>query len=62
MIDIPLLTIDCVVSHDNRVVLIRRGCEPYVWYALPGGFVEIGESVEQALYSRDERGNRSRNK
>ena len=49
MIDTPLLTVDCVVFHDNGVVLIRRGCEPYMgWYALPGGFVEIGESVEQA--------------
>jgi len=31
------------------VVLIRRGFEPFKgWFALPGGFLEIGESVEQA--------------
>jgi len=45
----PLLTVDCVVFNRDSVVLIRRGFEPYKgWYALPGGFVEIGESVEQA--------------
>jgi 8-oxo-dGTP diphosphatase len=45
----PLLTVDCVVFNDNGVVLIRRGFEPFKdWYALPGGFVEIGESVESA--------------
>ena len=48
-IETPLLTVDCVVFHGDGVVLIRRGFEPYKdWYALPGGFVEIGESVEQA--------------
>jgi 8-oxo-dGTP diphosphatase len=46
----PLLAVDCVVldPHD-RVLLIRRGHEPYKGhYALPGGFVEIGETVENA--------------
>ncbi len=45
----PLLTVDCVVFDIDGVVLIRRGFEPFIgWYALPGGFVEIGESVELA--------------
>lgn len=45
----PLLTVDCIVFNNDSVVLIRRGFEPFKgWYALPGGFVEIGESVEQA--------------
>ena len=46
----PGLTVDCVVfDEDDRLLLIRRGHEPYRdRYALPGGFVEIGETVEAA--------------
>lgn len=46
----PLLTADAVILHPARgVVLIRRGREPFrgMW-ALPGGFVEPGETVEAA--------------
>ncbi len=45
----PFLTVDCVVFHNVSVVLIRRAYEPFKgMYALPGGFVEIGETVEDA--------------
>jgi 8-oxo-dGTP diphosphatase len=46
----PALTVDCVVfDKAGRVLLIRRGCEPFKGsYALPGGFVEVGETVENA--------------
>jgi 8-oxo-dGTP diphosphatase len=46
----PALTTDCVIfDPEGRVLLIRRGHPPFVGdYALPGGFVEIGETVEQA--------------
>ncbi len=45
----PFLTVDCVVFHGNAVVLIRRAHDPFKgWYALPGGFVEVGETVEDA--------------
>jgi 8-oxo-dGTP diphosphatase len=46
----PALTTDCVIfDPDARVLLIRRGHPPFAGsYALPGGFVEIGETVEQA--------------
>jgi 8-oxo-dGTP diphosphatase len=38
-----------IVSDDEEVVLIRRGSEPYQGqWALPGGFVEVGETVEEA--------------
>ena len=46
----PLLATDCVVfDARGRVLLIRRGYPPFKGaYALPGGFVEIGETVEDA--------------
>ncbi|MEZ5854269.1 MAG: NUDIX hydrolase [Hyphomicrobiaceae bacterium] len=46
----PLLTVDCVVfDTKDRVLLIRRARPPYRGhYALPGGFVDVGESVEDA--------------
>ena len=46
----PALTTDCVV-FDARgyVLLIRRRHEPFRGgYALPGGFVDVGETVEHA--------------
>jgi 8-oxo-dGTP diphosphatase len=46
----PLLTTDCVVCDpEGRIVLIRRKSEPFKGaYALPGGFVDLGETVEAA--------------
>jgi 8-oxo-dGTP diphosphatase len=46
----PLLTTDCVIfNKDNAVLLIRRKHPPFVGsFALPGGFVEVGETVESA--------------
>jgi 8-oxo-dGTP diphosphatase len=44
----PRLTTDCVISDQaGRVLLIRRKNEPFKGaYALPGGFVDVGETVE----------------
>ena len=35
------------VAEGDRVVLVRRGHEPLGW-ALPGGFVDVGETLEAA--------------
>ena len=43
----PYLTVDVVVEVDGGVVLIERANEPRGW-ALPGGFVDYGESPEDA--------------
>jgi 8-oxo-dGTP diphosphatase len=46
----PLLTVDAVIIlESNKVVLIRRKNPPFQGQlALPGGFVDIGETVEMA--------------
>jgi mutator protein MutT len=39
-----------VVVHDGRVLLIRRGKEPLKGrWVVPGGTLELGETLEQAL-------------
>ena len=45
----PKLMVDVVIPSERGVVLVRRGSEPYEGqWALPGGFVEVGETVGQA--------------
>ena len=46
----PFLTVDIVIEIPGKgVVLIERKNPPYGW-ALPGGFVDYGESLETAAY------------
>lgn len=44
----PLPTVDVVIElPEGRVVLVRRRKPPQGW-ALPGGFIEVGETAEEA--------------
>ena len=43
----PLPTVDIIIELKNGIVLIERKNEPFGW-ALPGGFVDYGESLEMA--------------
>ncbi len=47
----PIPTVDIIIEMSDRphrpVVLIQRRNSPYGW-AIPGGFVDYGESVEAA--------------
>ena len=46
----PKLTVDAVIILNGKIVLIKRKCPPYQGkFALPGGFVEIGETTEEAM-------------
>jgi 8-oxo-dGTP diphosphatase len=46
----PKLMVDTVLpSEEGEVLLIRRSSDPYEGqWALPGGFVEVGETLENA--------------
>ncbi|MEO0115069.1 MAG: NUDIX hydrolase, partial [candidate division WOR-3 bacterium] len=43
----PNLTVDIIIDYDGKIVLIKRKNPPFGW-ALPGGFVDYGETVENA--------------
>jgi ADP-ribose pyrophosphatase YjhB (NUDIX family) len=43
----PFPTVDIIIEVEGGIVLIQRRNPPYGW-ALPGGFVDYGESLETA--------------
>ena len=43
----PVPTVDVIIEINNGIVLIRRRNPPPGW-ALPGGFVDYGETLEDA--------------
>jgi len=44
----PFTTVDAIVEIDEGIVIIERSNPPY-GFALPGGFVDYGESLEDAV-------------
>ncbi|MFH1414439.1 MAG: macro domain-containing protein [Candidatus Omnitrophota bacterium] len=44
----PFTTVDAIIEIDNGIVLVQRSNPPFGW-ALPGGFVDYGESLEDAV-------------
>ncbi|MFH2011161.1 MAG: NUDIX hydrolase [Pseudomonadota bacterium] len=43
----PFLTVDIIIEFGGGIVLIKRKYPPIAW-ALPGGYVDYGESLEDA--------------
>jgi len=43
----PLITVDAIIEIQGGIVLINRKNPPYGW-AIPGGFVDYGETLEAA--------------
>jgi 8-oxo-dGTP diphosphatase len=45
----PIPTVDVIVEQNSRILMIRRKNDPYKGcLALPGGFVDEGERIEDA--------------
>jgi len=41
----PFITVDIIIEINSGIILIKRKNPPYGW-AIPGGFVDYGESIE----------------
>ncbi|MFH1432269.1 MAG: NUDIX hydrolase [archaeon] len=47
---VPMITVDGLIIEDKKILLIKRATDPFKGYwALPGGFVELGETLEHAI-------------
>lgn len=44
----PFVAVDCIIDIDGGIVIIERSNPPFGW-ALPGGFVDYNESLEDAV-------------
>lgn len=48
LLDGPFITVDAIIEINDGIVLIERSNPPFGW-ALPGGFVDYGESLEETV-------------
>jgi ADP-ribose pyrophosphatase YjhB (NUDIX family) len=44
----PILAVSAAIIHEDRVLIVRRA-KPPLLYTLPGGVVEAGETLHQAI-------------
>ena len=46
----PVLTVDGAVLEGKKVILVKRSIPPFIdYWVLPGGHVDYGERVEEAM-------------
>ena len=46
----PIPTVDAIIQKSSSILLVKRKKEPYKnQFALPGGFVNEGETIEEAI-------------
>jgi 8-oxo-dGTP diphosphatase len=46
----PIPTVDAIIQNSSSILLIKRSKDPYKnQFALPGGFVNKGETIEEAI-------------
>ena len=46
----PIPTVDAIIQNSSSILLVKRSKDPYKnKFALPGGFVNEGETIEEAI-------------
>ena len=46
----PLIGVGALIFHEGRILMAQRGKEPLKgWWSLPGGALELGESLDFAV-------------
>ena len=46
----PTPTVLAIIQKGNKILLTKRAISPYKgWWDIPGGFVETGQNLEQAV-------------